>query len=135
MALESWKILQGSTFVKKLESELLNSIDIFPDDKGKLVVVSASVLVRDVLLENQTLQRELNVWRTKSTNFNKIIDQATSQIRSVIRQEMTRTPWPFHPSDVNNSAYISITDQPQWLLVGLLTGNPDSKSHCSGPVI
>ena len=31
-----------------LESELLNSIDIFPDDKGKLVVVPACVSVRDV---------------------------------------------------------------------------------------
>jgi len=57
------RVLEDSTrkhIPRKLESELHNSIDIFPHDKGKLVVVSASVSVRDVVLENQTLQRELS---------------------------------------------------------------------------
>lgn len=44
---------------RRLESELESSVDIFPDDKGKLLVVPDSVSLKDVVLENQTLQREL----------------------------------------------------------------------------
>ena len=39
----------------KLESELGNSVDIFPDDKGKPLMVPESVSLRDIVLENQTL--------------------------------------------------------------------------------
>ena len=42
---------------------------------------------------------------------------------------MTVTPWPFHPSDVKDSAQIPIPDQLERLLVGLLTGNPDIKTQ------
>ena len=104
---------------RNLESELGNVVNIFSDEKGRLLMVPQSVSLRDVVLENQTLQRELKVWRAKSTNFNKIIDQTSSHVRSIIKQEMTETPWPFHPSDVKDSGYISIPDQLQRLLVGL----------------
>ena len=79
---------------RKLESELGESVDTFPDDKGKLLMVPDSVSFKDVVLENQMLHRELRVWKAKSTNINKIIDQTSSHIRSVIRQDMTPTPWP-----------------------------------------
>lgn len=114
---------------RTLENELGNSVDIFPDDKAKLLMVPHTVSIRDVVLENQNLLRELNVWRAKSTNVNKIIDQTSSHIRSIIKQEMTVTPWPFHPSDVKDSGYITLPDQLEWLLVGLLTGNPDTKTQ------
>ncbi|KAK7143952.1 hypothetical protein R3I93_014956 [Phoxinus phoxinus] len=113
---------------RTLENELGNSVDIFPDDKAKLLMVPQTVSRRDVVLENQNLLRELNVWKAKSTNVNKIIDQ-TSHIRSIIKQDMTVTPWPFHPSDVKDSGYITLPDQLEQLLVGLLTGNPDTKTQ------
>lgn len=62
-------------------------------------------------MENKNLLRKLNVWRAKSTNVNKIIDQTSSHIRSIIKQEMTVTPWSFHPSDVKDSGYITLPDQ------------------------
>ena len=114
---------------RTLENELGNSVDIFPDDKAKLLMVSQTVSRRDVVLENQNLVRELNIWRGKSTNVNKIIDQTSSHIRSIIKQEMTVTPWPFHPSDVKDTGYITLPDQLERLLVGLLTGNPDTKTQ------
>lgn len=52
---------------RTLENELGNSVDIFPDDKAKLLMVPQTVTRRDVVLENLNLLRELNVWRAKST--------------------------------------------------------------------
>ena len=51
------------------------------------------------------------------TDFNKIIDQTSSQIRSAIKEDMAPTPWPYHLSDVNSSA---IPNQLEHLLVGQL---------------
>ena len=64
------------------------------------------------------------------TDFNKIIDQTSLQIRSAIEEDMAPTPRPYHPSDVNSSA---IPNQLEHLLVGLLTGDPDcGKSAAHG---
>ena len=65
---------------EKETGDLERSIDVFTDDKGKLLVVPESVSLKDVVLENQTLQRELKVWRSKSTDVNTIIDQTSSLI-------------------------------------------------------
>ena len=40
---------------------------------------------------------------------------------------MTPIPWPYHPSDVDDSAHIAIPNQLERFLVGLLTGDPDNK--------
>ena len=101
---------------RTLKYELGDSVQIFPDNKGKLLMVPDSVSLQDVVLENH---RELEIWKAKVTDFNKIIDQTSSQIRSA---DMAPTPWPYHPSDVNSSA---IPNQLERLLVGLLTGDPD----------
>lgn len=114
---------------RTLENELGNSVDIFPDDHAKLLLVPQTVSRRDLVLENQNLLRELNIWRAKSTNVNKIIDQTSSHIRTIIKQKMTVTPWPFHPSDVKDSGYITLPDQLERLLIGLLTGNPETKTQ------
>ena len=104
---------------RTLKYELGDSVQIFADNKGKLLMVLS---LQDVVLENQGLRRELEIWKAKVTDFNKIIDQTSSQIRSAIKEDMAPTPWTFHPSDVNSSA---IPNQLERLLVGLLTGDPD----------
>ena len=83
---------------RKLENELGGSVNIFPDDQGKFLMVPDSVTFKDVILDNQILHRELRVWKAKLTNINKSIDQSSSHIRSNIKEDMTPTPWPFyHP--------------------------------------
>lgn len=112
---------------RKLASELEDSLQIFPDDKGKLLVVPDSVTLRDVVVENQILERELIIWKGKITDLNKI-DQAASQIRTAIKhlQATTPTPWPYHPGDAEN---FSIPPQLERFFVGLLTGDPDTDSQ------
>ena len=65
---------------RTLKYELGDSVQIFPDNKGKLLMVPDSVSLHDVVLENQGLRRELEIWKAKLTDFYKIIDQTSSQI-------------------------------------------------------
>ena len=77
---------------------------VFPDDKGLMVddcMVPDSVASQDVVLDSQSLQRELEVLKSKVTNINKITDLASSKIRSVIKEDMKPTPWPYPPFDVH----------------------------------
>ena len=94
---------------RTLKYELGDSVQIFPDNKGKLLMVPDSVSLQDVVLENQGLRRELEIWKAKVTDFNKIIVQTSSQIRSAIKEDMAPTPWPYHPSDVNSQINWSVS--------------------------
>lgn len=126
------RLLKDSTrknMHRKLKSELGDSVDIFPDDKGKLLIVPDSVSVRDVALENQALRSELEVWKTNSADANKVIDQASVRIRDAIKRSMTPTPWPYHPSDVDGSDNIAIPSILERFLGGLLSGDHETKSQ------
>lgn len=76
------KLLPDSTrkhIRRRLECELGDSVQIFPDDKGKLLMVPDSASLQDVVLENQGLRRELGIWKAKVTNLNQIIDHISDQ--------------------------------------------------------
>lgn len=87
----------------RLESELGNSIHIFQNDSGKLLLVPNSLSFKDFVLDNYNLRKELAIWKVKQTDANKITDQASSQIQEVIRRDMKPTAWPCHPSDLSNA--------------------------------
>ena len=58
------KLLKDSTrknIHRRLKSELGDSVDLFLDDKGKLLMVPDSVSLNNVVLENQSLHRELRI--------------------------------------------------------------------------
>ncbi len=110
---------------RRLESEFENSVHIFPDDKGWLLMVPVSVTLQDVVLENQSLQKELEIWKSKVTNL-KQIDQVSTKLRYVIKEDIKPTTWPYHPSDVNSTCIPHYLER---FLTGLLTGDPDVKSR------
>ena len=62
-------------------------------------------------------------------DLHNIIDQASSRIRSAIKENIQLTPWPYHPSDVDSSAGFSIPHQLDRFLTSLLTGDPDAKNR------
>ncbi len=64
---------------RRLESELANSIHIYPDDKGKLLMVPDSVQLHDAVLEIQSLRKEFGFWKGKVTDLTKITDQVSCQ--------------------------------------------------------
>jgi hypothetical protein len=45
-------------------------------------MVPDSVTLTDVVIENQILQRELTIWKEKMTDSDKVLDHATTQIRT-----------------------------------------------------
>lgn len=112
---------------RRLEAELVNSVQIFPDDKGRLLMVPDSVTLQDAVLEVQSLRRELEIWKSKVTDLNKVSDQVSSRLRSAIKESMAPTPFPFHPSDVI-STHLSIPHQLERFLIGLLTGDPGANN-------
>ena len=50
---------------RKVESEFGSSIHIFPDDKGKLIVVPDSMTISDIAKLYQATKQELAVWKIK----------------------------------------------------------------------
>ena len=111
---------------RRLESELENSVQIYPDDKGKLLMVPDSVQLRDAVLEIQSLRKELGIWKTKVTDLMKITAQVSSAIRSAVKEDKEPTPFPFHPSNVTSTDW-PIPYELERFLIGLLTGDPDVK--------
>ncbi len=63
---------------RRLESELANSIQIYPD-KGKLLMVPDSVQLHDAVLEIQSLCKEFGFWKGKVTDLTKITVQVSCQ--------------------------------------------------------
>jgi len=112
---------------RKLLSELANSVNLFTDDKGKLLMVPDSITL-DVAVELQSLRRERETWKAKVTDLNKIVDQASLKIRLAIKEGTKPTPWPHHPSDASSDVNLSIPPQLERFLIGLLTGDPNVKS-------
>ena len=111
MKLESFTLIGGIELLcdstrkhihRTLKYELGDSIQIFPDNKGKLLMVPHSVSLQDVVLENKGLCRELEIWKAKVTDFNKIINHTSLQIRSAIKEDMA-------PTDVNSSVNWSVS--------------------------
>ena len=78
---EVLKTATKKNFRRRLESELGDSVHIFPNDSGKLLLVPDSLSFKDVVLDNENLRKELAIWKVKLTDANKITDQASSQIR------------------------------------------------------
>ena len=91
-----------------------------------MLLVPDSLSFKDVVLDNDNLRKELAICKVKVTDANKITDQASSQIREVIRRDMKPTAWPCHPSDLSNA--VEMPTQLQRFLVGLLTGNPQHEN-------
>ena len=113
----------------RVESELGDSVHIFPNDSGKLLLAPDSLSFKDVVpQDNENLGKDLAVWKVKLTDANKITDQASSQISEAKRTDMTPTPWPCHPSDLSNA--VNMPTQLHRFLVGLLTGNPENENPC-----
>ena len=101
---EALKTASKKNIRRRLESELGSSIHIFSNDSGKLLLVPDSLLFKDVVVDNDNLRKELAIWKGKLTDANRITDQASPQIRKVIRRDMKPPAWPCHPSDLSNAA-------------------------------
>ena len=72
-----------TTLRRKIEAELGSILLIFPDDKGKLILVLDNLSVEDIVKMNLAMKKELDILK-HSSDINKIIDQSSTYIRKSI---------------------------------------------------
>jgi hypothetical protein len=78
---------------RKLESEFGETIRLVPDNQGKLLFVPCTVSIDDVILENQSLHRQMKSYKGPQDD-NKIISRAASIIRASLKENFqTASPW------------------------------------------
>ena len=123
---ETLRLSAKKNIRRRLEAEFGESIQIISNVSGKLLLVPNTLSLKDVVLENEQLQREIKSLKEKSTDPVQIIDQASLKIRESIQRDMSRTPWPFHPSNVSTT--ITKTPELHRFFTGLLNGDPKNEN-------
>ena len=88
---------------RKTESDFGDSLHIFANEKGKLLIFPDNLSVYDLAKENQRLKKELHVLLNKSCNLQSSIDKTALHIRSSIKAQKETKPWPFLPSSLENN--------------------------------
>ena len=111
---------------RRLEGQFSGVGDIIANNSGKLLFIPSIISLKDVVLENENLKKELQVWKEKSTDPNKIIDRASLYIRETIKSEMKASSWPFYPADVDKKVYIPVPLRR--FLFGVTSGMQESSS-------
>ena len=63
---------------RNTEAEFGSILLIFPDDKGKLIVVPDNLSVEDIVKMNLAMKKELDILKHHSSDIDKIIDQSST---------------------------------------------------------
>ena len=111
---------------RRLESEFGDILHILKDESGKLIAVPNSVTIKDMVLENRKLKKEMKTLTTKASDITCIINQASCYIRSCINENSTTSPWPYHPSNLTEES-MNLPCLLQQFLTGVLTGEPENE--------
>ena len=109
---------------RKIEAEFGSALEIFPNDNGKLLIISKNLNRQETVKVNVALKKELEILKSKSTDVKQVIDQCSAYIRRAILDTKWKTPWPIHPCDLNGEPF-PVPEYLSRLLMGLLTSDPD----------
>ena len=112
---------------RKIEAVFGSALDIFPDAKNKLLIISENLSRQETVKANVLLKQELEILKSKSTDSQKVIDQCATYIRHWIFDIKWQTPWPIHLSDLNAESF-PVPENLSRFLIGLLTSDPGINS-------
>ena len=112
---------------RKIEAEFGSTIEIFPDEKGKLLVMPGNLSKKEVVKSKIVLAKELAKMKLKVTEIQGIVDQSAVYMRNAILDMKWATPWPILPSGVCIEQF-SVPEVLYRFLMGLLTSNPVMKN-------
>ena len=104
---------------RKLESEFKKSLEIFSDEKGRLLVVPENLSKEMLVIKNSQLATEIDVLKSESRSD--MVEQCALLIRSDIKQSKEDNPWPPQPDQLTNT-YLKVPDSVSNFLTVLLTG-------------
>ena len=112
---------------RKIEAEFGSTIEIFPDEKGKLLVMPGNLSKKEVVKSKIVLEKEFEKMKLKVTEIQGIVDQSALYMRNAILDMKWGTPWPILPSDVSIEQF-SVPEVLYRFLMVLLTSNPVMKN-------
>ena len=122
--IEKLRELTKKHITRKLESEFGSLLEIFPDEKGKLLVMPANLDIKTTVKQKINLEKELKRMKSKATDLQSVVDQSAAHLRSAISDIKWTMPWPILPSDLSVDQF-PIPECLRRFLMGLLTSNPD----------
>ena len=94
------KVSTKKHIYRKLACEFGDSLHMIPDDKGKILVFPANLLLKDLVKENIHLRDELRVLKDRTSETEKMIENVSRIIRSDVRELGSKMPWPPTPADL-----------------------------------
>ena len=106
---------------RKLESEFAGSLHIFPDGKGKLLIIPDNLSIMEVAKENLSLRLELQ--KLKSASAQDVIAKAAIKLRSDIKSQDVPQAWP--PEIKPEAECPTIPESLSVFLLYLLAGSND----------
>ena len=74
-------------------------MEIFPDEKGKLLVIPANLDIEETVKKMVNLEKEVMSFKSQATETQRIVDQSAEHLRNVILDMKWTMPWPILPSD------------------------------------
>ena len=86
---------------RKIEAEFGSTLEIFPDDNEKLLVMPGNLSRKETVKSKIALEKELEKMKLKITEIQGIVDHSPVHMRNAILDMKWTTPWPILPSDLS----------------------------------
>ena len=112
---------------KKIESEFGSTLEIFPDEMEKLLVIPANLDIKETEKKMVNLEKEVMSVESQATELERIFDQSAEHLRNVILDMKWTMPCPILPSDLSVGQF-PVPECLRPFLMGLLTSNRDVKN-------
>ena len=111
---------------RKLEVEFGESLSIFPDNNGKLLVVPDSLDNKNLSSQLMSIKKELDSLRENSSDLTQSVRKVAKLIRNELKTTHTEEDlsWPPNPEELDKD-YLSLTPFVTLFLTTLISGDPD----------
>lgn len=112
---------------RKIEAEFGSTLEIFQNDKGKLLVMAANLSLRETVKSKVALENEIETLKLKTNDMQSVVDQCALYIRRSVLDAKWNSSWPIHPSDLT-ADHFQVPDCLNRFLKGVLAGDPGINS-------
>ncbi|KAL8583359.1 hypothetical protein ACOMHN_035341 [Nucella lapillus] len=110
---------------RKLEVRFGDELIMFPDERGKDLVMPVTLSSHELGRMYQALKIQLSLWKSDSSSIDKVLDKASLHLRQAVKNSQNKSPWPIKPSDLDTMEYVGPVDLKRFILA-LITGDPNN---------
>ena len=112
---------------RRIEAEFGSTLEIFPDDKGKLLVMPGNLSLKETVQRKIVLEQELEKMKLKVTEVQGIVDKSAVFMRQAILDMKWTVPWPILPCHLSMDQF-PVPECLHRFLMGLITSDPVMKN-------